>query len=104
MKKPLFIPLKTEYYEAFKSGDKTEELRTYGKRWNENVCAINRGVILSKGYGAKDRINGVITNFKRQHATLLSDKHKEAIKNIYNTLDVEIACIEIEINGEPQWK
>jgi len=25
--KPLFIPLKTEYYESFERGEKTEELR-----------------------------------------------------------------------------
>jgi len=30
--KPLFIPLKTIYYEAFKDGSKTEELRRYGKK------------------------------------------------------------------------
>lgn len=27
--KPLFIPLKTEYYQAFEEGTKTEELRLY---------------------------------------------------------------------------
>jgi len=33
--KPLFIPLKTEYYESFERGAKPSELRVYGKRWNE---------------------------------------------------------------------
>lgn len=36
--KPLFIPLKTEYYNAFCDGTKPEEFRKYGDRWNERTC------------------------------------------------------------------
>lgn len=36
--KPLFIPLKKEYYEAFECGEKTVEYRAYGPWWNEKTC------------------------------------------------------------------
>lgn len=58
--RPLFIPLKTEYYEAFESGEKGTEYRKYGPRWNEETCYAGRPVILSKGYGKHARINRVI--------------------------------------------
>ena len=46
--KPLFIPLNTEYFEAFADGSKGEELRLYGPRWNEETCKLGREVVLSK--------------------------------------------------------
>jgi len=58
--KPLFIPLKTEYFNAFKSGEKFIEYRAYGPRWNEKTCPAGRRVVLSKGYGKHERITGVI--------------------------------------------
>lgn len=50
MSKPLFIPLKTEYFEAFRLGTKTVELRRYGPMWNERTCTPGRAVTLSHGY------------------------------------------------------
>ena len=64
--KPLFIPLKTEYYEAFCDGSKTEEYRRYGARWNENTCRIGRRGTLSKGYGKHARCSGVIIGFEKR--------------------------------------
>lgn len=93
--KPLFIPLKSEYFEAFKSGKKTEELRLYGKRWNENTCPVGRMVTISKGYGKKNRMAGKIWKFKRQHGTTFGSTYKAAIHDVYGTLDVWIACISI---------
>ncbi len=93
--KPLFVPLKTEYYESFALGDKTEELRAYGPRWNEKTCTVGRAVILSKGYGKHSRMSGVIWRFKKQHGTLFGSKYKESILNVYGTLDINIACISI---------
>ncbi len=95
--KPLFIPLKTEYYERFQDGSKTDELRLYGKRWNENTCEIGRPVILSKGYGKKYRIGGVICKFTKLHANTLNRTHKESLKKIYGTLDIFIAVISISV-------
>jgi len=49
--KPLFLPLKREYFDAFEAGIKTHEYRLYGPRWNEKNCRIGRPVTLSCGYG-----------------------------------------------------
>ena len=94
--KPLFIPLKTEYYEAFKDGSKTEELRLYGPRWNDNTCQPGREVTISKGYGKKNRMKGVIWRFKKQRGDLFGSSYKSAIMAVYGTLDVDIACISIK--------
>lgn len=93
--RPLFVPLKTEWYEAFAAGRKTEELRLYGTRWNERSCAIGRPVVLSKGYGKKDRLAGQIGHFYCRRGTQFSAEHQDAIRAVYGTLDVEIACIGI---------
>lgn len=61
--KPLFIPLKTEFYEAFKAGTKDTEYRLHGPRWNERTCKPGRAVILSKGYGTRNRMRGYIERF-----------------------------------------
>lgn len=62
--KPPFIPLKTEYFEAFKAGTKDTEYRWHGERWNEDVYQVGRSVVLSKGYGKSERLSGVITGFE----------------------------------------
>lgn len=59
----LFIPLKTEYFEAFKAGTKRTEYRVYGPRWNERTCTVGRPVVLSKGYGRTHRLQGEVTAF-----------------------------------------
>lgn len=97
MTRPLFIPLRSEYYEAFSNGSKTEELRLYGPRWNERACAVGRAVTLSKGYGKKKRMAGRIWKFKRQHGATFGSTYKEAILDCYGTLDVWIACISITV-------
>ena len=93
--KDLFVPLKTEFFLGFADGSKSEELRLYGKRWNEETCKIGRGIILSKGYGKHARLQGKIWKFKKQHGSLFGSTYKDAIKKVYGTLDVEIACISI---------
>ena len=91
--KPLFIPLKTEFFEAFESGEKRDELRLYGPRWNERICPVGREVVLSKGYGKQNRLKGTIAAFRKQHGTLFGSTYKASIKQIYGTLDVYIAVI-----------
>lgn len=93
--KPLFIPLKTEYYKAFKDGSKREELRVYGPRWNHKTCTEGREVILSNGYGKQNRMKGRIWKFKKQQGTLFGSTYKAAIKAVYGTLEIDIACISI---------
>ena len=93
---PLFLPLYSKYQYDFISGLKTEELRQYGKRWNENTCIVDRKVVLSKGYGKFARAIGIITCFKKQNGNLFGHAYKKDIKNCFGTLDIEIACIKIE--------
>jgi len=93
--KPLFVPLKTEYFEAFASGKKTEELRAYGPRWNEKTCMAGRDVVLSKGYGKQSRMTGRVWKFKKQHGSLFGSTYKAAILEVFGTLDIDIACISI---------
>lgn len=93
--RPMFIPLKTEYYEAFEDGRKTEELRLYGPRWNHDTCRVGREVILSKGYGKQNRMKGRIWRFTKQHGSLFGSTYKADIKAVYGTLDVDIARISI---------
>lgn len=91
----LFIPLKTKWFEQFKTGEKREELRLYGPRWNEKTCAIGRAVTLSRGYGKKERLAGRVIGFKRQHGSTFGSTYRAAIMETYGTLDVWIACIAI---------
>ena len=95
--KPLFVPLKTEYYEAFADGSKREELRRYGPRWNDKTCAVGREVVLSKGYGKQHRMAGRISKFKRQHGSAFGSTYKAAILDVFGTLAIEIACVAIEL-------
>jgi len=64
--KPLFIPLKTEYFRAFESGIKTTEYRRYGSLWNERTCRIGRRVVLSRGYGKQSRLTGTVVGFEKR--------------------------------------
>jgi hypothetical protein len=89
--KPLFIPLKREYFEAFASGAKTAEYRKYGARWNEKTCAPGRPVLLSCGYGKQRRLCGVITAFEIKNWLEV-----EAARPIY-VFPCMIACIHIEV-------
>lgn len=96
----LFIPLKRAYFEAFKDGTKNEELRRYGPRWNERTCAIGRPVTLSLGYGKAHRITGTIERFKKQSGSTFGHTYKAAILAVFGTLDIDIACISINLEQE----
>lgn len=74
--KPLFIPLKREWFEAFASHQKTEEYRPAGGRWNERTCRIGRAVVLSMGYGKGRRLTGTITGFMISEAPCQSSAWK----------------------------
>lgn len=96
----LFIPLKTEYFEAFESGLKTDELRLYGPRWNELTCVPGRAVVLSKGYGKKSRLRGRIKYFNKFDPWGYGDNDRAAILACFGTLDKPIAHITIELEGK----
>jgi hypothetical protein len=65
--KPLFIPLKGEFYDAFERGDKEHEYRVAGPRWNADTCWVGRTVTLSRGYGKSRRLCGEIVSFSVSH-------------------------------------
>jgi hypothetical protein len=58
--RPLFIPLKREYFDAFSKGEKSIEWRIYGPRWTERTCWPGRLVTLSLGYGKRHRLSGTV--------------------------------------------
>lgn len=102
--KPLFVPLKAEFFEAFAAGTKQDELRRYGPRWNERTCPVGRPVVLSRGYGKAQRLTGCVRAFKRQHGSTFGSTYRASIERLYGTLDVWIACIGIELarQAEPE--
>ena len=94
--KPLFIPLNGVYYDAFESGKKHYELRPYGKRWNEKVCATGRRVVLSRGYGKARRLNGVIIGFAETPLWNLPEGDQQDVRSIYDDSVVSLAQIYIK--------
>lgn len=96
-RKPLFIPLKTEYYNAFLDGTKTHELRRYGGAWTEKNIWPGRAVTLSKGYGKQHRQSGTVKSFEVRSGDSFDGTYRSSILAVYGTLDVDIACIEIEL-------
>lgn len=61
--KPLFIPLRRVWFEAFERGEKAVEYRAYGARWNERTCRPGRRATLSLGYSGP-RLQRIVTWFK----------------------------------------
>jgi hypothetical protein len=91
--KPLFIPLKAEYFNAFADGSKSIEYRPYGARWNERTCPVGRPVVLSYGYGKARRLRGRVTGFARSTLATTTD----AWRDCYGDRHCEAACIRIAV-------
>ena len=95
MERPLFIPLKREFFEAFKAGKKSEEFRPEGPRWNARTCRIGRPVVLSLGYGKGERLAGRVAGYSaRKEPT-----QTEAWRKCYGDRGGLAACIRIEIES-----
>jgi hypothetical protein len=60
--KPLFIPLKTQWFREFEAGTKNTEYRAYGPRWNERTCRVGRKATVSHGYSGK-RLERIVAAF-----------------------------------------
>lgn len=88
--KPLFVPLKTEHFLAFRDGTKRVEYRLYGPRWNESTVVPGRAVTLSHGYSG-DRIVGTVTAMTTS---------PNSVTDIYPT-GALLCCIHIHIAGSP---
>jgi hypothetical protein len=61
--KPLFIPLRTEWFRQFEAGTKDTEYRAYGPRWNERTCRVGRKATVSHGYSGK-RLERTVASFQ----------------------------------------
>ena len=90
--KPLFVPLKTQYYEEFVAGVKDTEYRKYGRGWNENTCIIGREVIISNGYGKYRRSRGVIRSFE-----VIDSSTIPSAREVYGPVKIELAAIGIDL-------
>lgn len=62
--KPLFLPLNRMWYDEFAKGKKTRELRGIRPGFHSGMVWVGREVVLSRGYGKKDRMLGKITEVK----------------------------------------
>lgn len=92
--KPLFIPLKTKFFDAFKNGTKDTEYRAYGPRWNGTTCYAGREVVLSKGYGKQERLRGVVEKFYVHTKPWMIDGWVEC----YGEKNVTVAaCIKVKL-------
>jgi len=63
--KPLFLPLRAKWFEAFERGEKDTKYRVDGPRWNEKPCPPRRAVVLSCGYGKHRRLIGTVFRSER---------------------------------------
>lgn len=91
--KPLFIPLKSVYFNAFADGSKDTEYRPYGAHWNERTCYVGREAILSKGYGKAHRLRGTVEHFAKSEAVTRTT----VWRSIYGTKYQVAACIRIKL-------
>ena len=68
--KPLFIPLRTQWFREFEAGTKQTEFRAYGPRWNERTCRPGRDAVISHGYSGKRLLRRVFSfaKVKREDA------------------------------------
>src|SRR5688572_15733164 len=96
---PLFVPLKAEYFNDFASGMKTTEYRLYGPRWNERTCRPGREVVLSLGYGKRNRLRGRVASFLADPLVCLDAHTYRELSALFPGIDwnTRIACIGIEL-------
>lgn len=94
--RPLFIPLKRAFFEAFERREKTIEYRKFGPRWNRETCRPGRAVALSLGYGKARRLQGVITSFAMTKAPPFGVEDWTACYG--DDTDSLVACIGISLS------
>lgn len=93
--KPIFIPLKSEYYQAFLDGSKRIEYRRAGVgQFTLAKCTPGRDVTLSKGYGRRDRIRGTVVRSWIEH----HEHPAGAIAACYGHQPIDIIAIEITVD------
>ena len=82
MTKPLFIPLKKEYFEQYKDGSKHYELRKPEKQFQLKYLWPGRAVTLSCGYSG-DRLYTKIAGAEIWHSGDLGKDDQKACLNCY---------------------
>ena len=92
MEKPLFIPLRREYFEAFKAGDKIEEFRPEGPRWNARTCRIGRPVVLSLGYGKGERLAGRVAGYSARKEPTQTDAWRRVL--VHYRVEIDVAPLD----------
>ena len=97
---PGFIALKKKYYNDFKQGLKNREYRIYGGRWLCRNYPPGRPMVLSCGYGRKNRLSAVVKRaFVERHARLPSEVHL-AMKECFDfDIDPETEIFVIEFHS-----
>jgi len=99
--KPLFIPLKREFYDAFQRLEKRTEYRRPGGPWNERTCRPGRPVVLSCGYGKARRMKGIVTWFAVRAVRGLAPRDRRDVRRCYGHIP-EVAAIGISLS-EPDF-
>lgn len=61
---PMFIPLMSQWFDAFNSGSKSIEWRVYNARWNRQSAHRGRDVVLSKGF-TRTRLSGFVVKSRK---------------------------------------
>ena len=97
---PIFIPLKGEYYNAFKNGHKRIEYRRVGRQFTQANCFPGREVTLSLGYGTRNRMKGTVVRSWIEH----HDRPTGPIADCYGTETVNILAIEILVERNENYR
>jgi hypothetical protein len=92
--KPLFIPLRTQWFQEYKAGRKDTEYRPVGPRWNVDTCRPGRKVILSHGYSGQ-RLTGVIVGITYHNSPA---DHIRDWRLTYGLGPAQAICIKIQLN------
>ncbi|MCL2715715.1 MAG: hypothetical protein FWD68_14315 [Alphaproteobacteria bacterium] len=96
LKNPVFIVLRTEWFEKFASGAKKTEYRRIGGKFTRERCVVGRSVLLSKGYGKKARLTGRITSY----AEIAQSRAPRAAQEYYPDA-TRLAAIGIRLDASP---
>lgn len=90
--RPVFLPLRAEFFRAFAAGTKTVEWRKFGPRFNERTLWVGKRVTLSNGY-SRDRLTGRIVQLEFSLA-----RKVEGALSIYKPSDTLVG-IHIKVDG-----
>lgn len=96
--KPLFLAVRSESFDKFKTGEKTTEYRLCDRQWNERTCRKGRPIVLST-WGAKTNpINGKVVKAKTIfYEDLPWDEYSYFLDSMATVSFYESAFIAIEI-------